>query len=330
MTMEKRKMASGTGGVPVLRAGQACFAFLGIFCILLLLRNTELAIEYVRRGLSLSARTVIPSLFPFMVLAELTVTAPRACRAPLRVLSLPLCKLLGITGAGGCALLLGWVCGFPIGARCALSAFSRGEIGRRECELILSIAGCPSSAFLIGAVGVSLMNDRRFGLALYAALLLAALTVGVLFRAAGFLKGDAATAIRSDVHEKTLSPARLFTRAVRASTESILLVCAYVVFFSALTGVLDRVIASLSLPPLLSAALGAFFEISGGVSRAAALPAPFAAPLVAAACAWSGLSVHCQLLSLTDAAPVPLSFSPYLLAKLLQSLLAPLFLCLFW
>ena len=45
------------------------------FCFLLVLRNADAAVEYMGRGLTLCARTVIPSLFPFMVLSELLVSS---------------------------------------------------------------------------------------------------------------------------------------------------------------------------------------------------------------------------------------------------------------
>lgn len=53
--------------------GQVFFCLMSTFCFVLILRNPDVAIEYMGRGLSLCARTVIPSLFPFMVISELMV-----------------------------------------------------------------------------------------------------------------------------------------------------------------------------------------------------------------------------------------------------------------
>ena len=50
-------------------AGQAGFLIMSTFCFVLILRNSDAAIEYMGRGLTLCARTVIPSLFPFMVIS---------------------------------------------------------------------------------------------------------------------------------------------------------------------------------------------------------------------------------------------------------------------
>ena len=58
-----------------LHVGEISFGLLCGFCFLLVLRNSEAAVKYMGRGLSLCAETVIPSLFPFMVLSELLVAS---------------------------------------------------------------------------------------------------------------------------------------------------------------------------------------------------------------------------------------------------------------
>ena len=104
-----------------------------------------------------------------------------------------------------------------------------------------------------------------------------------------------------------------------------LLVCAYVVFFSALLGTVQFLPLVRNLPNAWKAALFCLFEISSGVSHAAASGAGVgAALLTAAAVAWSGLSVHCQILSVCDG--TNLSLRTYFLAKILQALLCPLLL----
>ena len=56
-----------------LSAEQLLFGWFSLFCLLLIFKNGEIASEYIHRGLLLCARSVIPSLFPFMVLSELLI-----------------------------------------------------------------------------------------------------------------------------------------------------------------------------------------------------------------------------------------------------------------
>ena len=307
-------------------AGQILFGTFSIFCLLLLLRNSEAAIDYVTRGLLLCSRTVIPSLFPFMVLSELIVAGGFG-RMIFRRICTPVKRIFSLSEAGCCAFLLGLICGFPIGARCAVSAYDRGEMSREECERVLCFSGAPSSAFLISAVGVSLWESRAFGVALYASVVLASLFTAFFLARMKKKSTDASPEIPFVPSAPPLRGATLFIHSIRSATEGILSVSAYVVFFSALTGTVELVLAPLALPPYVLDALTALLELSGGVSQAAALPSrPIAALLTALAVGWSGLSVHCQILSVTDRRS--LSLRPYFLSTLLQALLTAAFLAL--
>ncbi len=310
------------------RAGQLCFGLFGVFCLLLLLKNSELAISYMNRGLLLCARTIVPSLFPFLVLSELLVSGDAASHLPKPLLR-PLEKLFGLPADGCIAVLLGAVCGFPVGAKCTVLAYRKGTLSQEEAERVLCFSNNPSSAFLISAVGVSLFANRSFGIVLYAVTLSVSLIVGILLsllqKKNGEPKEKTDPLFRDPPFSNaaSLDGAKLFTSSIRSATESILLVCAYVIFFSTLVGTLRFVPDALSLPTELHALLFCLFEISSGMSVASTLGSTQIAACLCAFCAgWSGLSVHCQILSVCDGCGF--SFRRYALSKLLQGLLCAL------
>ena len=301
-----------------LTAGNAVFGVFAIFCLLLILRNSDIAIEYMSRGLLLCARTVIPSLFPFMVLYELIVSGGIGASL-LRRIAAPFRRLFGLPDAGCCAVMLGMLCGFPVGAKCAVLSYEQGSLTREETERVLTFSNNPSSAFLISAVGVSLWGNRQFGIALYATVLISAVLTGILVHLLyqkGAKKNAPALRIPS-VPAPPLKGSKLFTEAVRSATGSILLVCAYVVFFSTFVGTLNLVLGTFQIPTQWTAVLFCLFELSSGVSQAAALgDTTLAALLCAFAAGWSGISVHCQVLSVCGGKR--LSLRPYFLAKIFQ------------
>ena len=294
------------------------------FCLALILKNSDAAVEYVTRGLLLCAKVVIPSLFPFMVLSELIVSGGTVNQIPKPLLA-PLRRLLGLPDAGVCAVLLGLLCGFPIGAKCVLSAYQKGFLSKDEAERALTCSSGPSSAFLIGAVGVSLWDNRRFGVALYLTVLAVSLLTGML--ANGLQKKSlpsvAMPSPQWTTEESPMGRAAQFCNAVKSSLSGILLVCAYVVFFSALSGTFQLVLNEQSIPSGISAFLSCVLEISGGVGQASALGnAHIGAYLCAFAAGWSGISVHCQMLAVCENSA--LSLRPYFFSKLFQGLLCAL------
>lgn len=299
--------------------GQLCFGFFALFCLLLILRQPDTAIEYMTAGLRLCAKTVIPSLFPFLVLSELIVSGGIA-DILLRPVAGLLSRLFRLPPDGCCAMLLGMFCGFPVGARAAISAYDRGKLTHDETERVICASTNPSSAFLLSAVGVSLHGNRRYGSALLCVTLASALLIGLI--AARLPAGDdrrietpAAGAVSSGG-----SGARFFTDAIRQALTGMLTVSAYVVFFSAFCGTLTVVVDRLQLPETVRAAIFCLCELSGGVSVASALTPPWvSACFTAFAVGWSGLSVHCQVLSVCDGRG--LRMRRYFLAKLLHGLL---------
>ncbi len=304
------------------RSGTLCLLFLLIFSLALLLRRADVAVSSMREGLSLCARAIVPSLFPFMVLSELLVKSG-AGEWLISPIARPLKKLLGLSPAGCCAVVLGLVCGFPVGVRCAILAHEKGTVSRSECERILACSTIPSSAFLISTVGTTLWKDAKFGTLLYLCTILSALLSGIFLYSIE-KRGQKGEKI------KTASPpvkicfeANMLPAAIKNATISTLLICAYVLFFSTLTGAIGLILGRFEANQTTHAILSSLLELSGGVSAASGLAdRRLARILTGAAVGWSGISIHCQMLSLCDGHH--LSTRPYFIAKLVQAVGCPL------
>ena len=301
---------------------QLSFGWLGLFCLLLMLRNSTTATEYITRGLRLCAKTIIPSLFPFMVISEIILSSGLGNKL-LRPLTPFFKPLFQLPEQGCCAVLMGMFCGFPIGARCAMSALKSNHLTREEAERVLLFSTNPSTAFLINAVGVSLFGSRRFGVALCVAVLLSQLIAGLLsthLSSSENRRAASEISVKTENIQPTAHISKLFTQAIASASSGIFLVCAYVVFFSALSGTVNLVLNQTNVPSLLQTIIACVLELSGGVSTACGLPSQDLAMILCAfATGWTGISVHCQLLSVCDGQGLRLR--PYFVAKLLQGIL---------
>ncbi len=295
--------------------GQVIFFFMCGFSLILILKSPDSAIEYIGNGLVLCVRTVIPSLFPFMVISELIVTSGLGELFG-KYLNRPIKRIFGISGASVCAVLLGAFCGFPIGARTTAALLDQGCISKKEASRLLTFCNNPSSAFLINAVGVSLYSNRTIGVVLYAITLFNAFLIGISQR---FLASEQE---KDNAYEIKIYPGGItaFTSSVTHAAEGMLIVCAYVVFFSSLVGCFADIISALGFAPASVALLYGILELSGGVSAASALGLGISGVCLAAfVVGWSGLSVHFQVISVCSGRG--LSFRGYFVAKLIQGLL---------
>ncbi len=288
----------------------ACALTAMLFAVLL--GNSALAMDGVRRGLSLCTETLIPALFPFLVLSELFV----ACGAGEvlgRLFGRPLAALFGISQNGACAVLLGALCGQPVASATALSLYERGEIEKRELQRISLFANNPSSAFLTAAVGGALFGNAGAGMALFFITLLSSALVGAGLR----IFCGKITIIEKkppDGVRKPLSFADV-TGGIKRGFFTLLQVCAFLLFFCALSACLVALLQERS--PVLAVLVSGILEMTGGISAAATtLPSVTAFRMTAFFSAFAGLSVCLQILSIAEGKGIRISH--YLAAKLAQ------------
>ena len=93
----------------------------------------------VSRGLSICSTVIIPSLFPFLVLAGFLVRSG-LCRRLGRWLEKPTRRLFGLPGCCAGAILIGWVGGYPAGGAAI------GELTREGSITPIKANGCSASA----------------------------------------------------------------------------------------------------------------------------------------------------------------------------------------
>lgn len=317
--MNKVKNAAHRAALPAPRTAATVMA--SLFFIALLLKNPDISIQYVTRGLRLCCTAVIPTLFPFMVLSELLVRTGggelmgRALAAPMRA-------LFGLSGAGSCAFLLGAVCGFPVGTRAAVMLYDRGLLERSEAERLISFCNYPSSAFMISATGAALWQNRQLGAAMYASVLAAGVLAGIISGIPARRAAKKEGVVPTDMPHTVRKPQpTALSDSVTAAATSTLNVCAYVAFFSCVVGCISHILARISPSRTVEAAIYSFFELtSGAAASAAVVPSRAGILMCTAAAGWSGLSVALQVFSVCSSSERPHPrMTAYLVSKAVQA-----------
>lgn len=312
-----------------------CALGLGLAGLGLVLAPEE-AMKGAKTGLELCFNVIIPSLFPFFVLSALVVELGLASYLG-RILEPVMRPLFRVNGACASAVALGFVGGYPVGARTALSLYEKGLCSKVEAERLLGFCNNSGPAFILGVVGAGVFGDSRVGLLLYLVHALASLLVGLLMR---FYGGREAGRRRTKKRVQPIAAVRLstaFTGSVARSFQNTLSICAFVTFFSVTIQLLTHfgvftalasALAALFAPLGLTAEwalrlLTGLIEISSGVwslSGTGALAGRVS--MAAFMLGWAGLSVHCQVLSfLADSG---LTTRTYIFGKLLHGGLSAL------
>ena len=289
----------------------------------LLLRQGAAVAAGVRQGLVSLGQTLIPALFPFLILSE-WLTQSGAGKLLTRPFCGALARLTGLSRAAAAALLLGFVCGTPVGCLTAAALWRKGEIGKNDRDRLMLFSNNPGLGFMAGAVGAA-CGDRRLGVVLWCLVTAAAMTACILSR---FWFGKARETVNmpaNGIENGTFD----LPAAVVAATRSMVKIAGFYLTACALLGGIDELLRK--LPPLAGVSVKGLLELSAGVLAARALSYRAAFLCCAFFSGFAGLTIALQLRSLAGEAapPLPLYLTARLFVGALALLLSRLYLALF-
>ena len=201
-----------------------------LLCALALICWPKEVSTAVQEGLQLCYNVILPSLFPFFILTSLVISLGLAGYLG-RLLEPVMRPLFHVGGSCAAALALGFVGGYPVGARAALTLYEEGQCTRTECERLLAFCNNSGPAFILGVVGAGVFADSRVGLLLCLVHAAASLCVGLVFRF--YHRGEEKGGLRrasSPIAAQRFTTA--FTGAVKGAVTSTLNICAFVVCFT--------------------------------------------------------------------------------------------------
>lgn len=292
------------------------FAAFLFFLAVLLIAFPDIGEEAVRSSMTTAVRSVIPSLFSFMVLSDIILSS-NIISEKNRLLA-PIARIFSIPKAGAAVFILGNLSGFPVGARVAARQCERGLITQSEASRLAVISNNVSTAFVISFVGAGLFSSRALGVTMYLCQLAAAIVFGIV---AGIFSKRKNTPVKApakeELEEKTSG---IFVKAVNDAATACLGISAFIVIFGVISSYVKVILEGcLSLPPVLTAVITSFLEISNGCISASELTYPASVAVCAFAVGFSGISVLCQ--SSMFLKRVGVSVLPIAAAKIFQGIL---------
>lgn len=108
------------------------------FCFTLgILTRSEISVYYASMGLKLWFESMIPSLLPFMILSGIMVRTGNAGKFASFIHPL-LGPLLKASRSVCYTIFVGFLCGFPMGAKAVAELYKREELSQREARWLLA------------------------------------------------------------------------------------------------------------------------------------------------------------------------------------------------
>lgn len=272
-------------------------------------------------GMKLWLNTILPTLLPFLILTDLLLHTGRLemLLAPLRPFW---AKIFGLSPCGAYALILGLLCGYPMGARLTSELYQAGKIGRQEAQYLLTFINNASPAFLsayLGGVclGNSIKTSRIF------LILLISDAVCMLFFRYTIYKNNTITPVLQFKKETSVSAPSSgagIDVSIMNSFEIITRLGGYILMFSILAACISHY---WPFSPILKYLVLGSTELTTGLNQLALSGLPFEIRFLLSMMmtAFGGLCIMLQIRSVLDK---DLSILSCLMAKCLNTVLTGL------
>lgn len=253
-------------------------------CLLMIILDTKTALIGASEGIELSIRVVIPSLFPFLVLSNLIYRSFSGIHIPFLK---PINRLCGIPNGAESIYLLGFVGGYPVGARSIAQAYKDGGLQIADARRMLGFCSNAGPAFIFGMAS-TLFSTKAPLWALWCIHIVSSLLVAIILPKHN--TGRCNTSNKPDIS---------LPDAVSNGVKTMGLICGWVTVFRILIAFLRHWLLWL-LPPGAQATLIGILELSNGCICLNNLTSPGARfVLCAAFLGFGGLCVAMQTVSVT-------------------------------
>ncbi len=332
---------------------QLLLPFLAVIITISIIRFPDEAFKSALEGLDVWFTIVLPALLPFFIGSQLLMGL--GVVHFMGVLLEPFMRpLFNVPGAGSFVMAMGLASGYPVGAMLTGKLVECKLCNTWEAERLVSFSNTADPLFMVGAVAVGMFKDVRLGSIIALAHYISTLILGLIMRFYGRDKETTPVTSASEKRKSTILKAinellrarkqdnrpfgQLLGDCIKDSINSMLLILGFIVLFSVIIRIVTVAGLINMINPLIKfvlhilgfshslapAILSGFFEITIGAQLASVAAAPLIQRviIVSSIIAWSGLSVHFQVISMVSNTNIKIA--PYVFARLLHALIAGL------
>lgn len=135
------------------------FTALALYLIVLLLRYPTLSLEYASTGLNLWFTKMVPTLLPFMILSGIMIRM-NLTESFVSLLHPLLRRIFGTSKNGSYTIIMGFLCGFPMGARIVGELCESNKLSREEGSRLLYFCNNIGPIYFLSYVVPTLAIDK--------------------------------------------------------------------------------------------------------------------------------------------------------------------------
>ena len=265
-------------------------------------------------GLLLWFQIILPTLLPFIIISNLLVHT-NAVSYISKTIHPSIQKFFSVSKNGSYAVLVGFLCGYPMGAKVISDLLKTKRISKNEGQYLLSFCNNTSPMFIISFIVMQNFKDETLLMGTLGILFLSPLICSLLFKK----RYDITSSIKyqPETRDDTfVFHFRIIDECIMNGFETITKVGGYVILFSVLFSLCSK-FSLIGILPML--------EITNGIMMISnvGLSIKYVFPFVLAITSFGGFCSVAQTYSII--CDTELSIFSYVIQKLITALVTSLF-----
>lgn len=291
------------------------------FTNMFLLLYPQEALAASKEGMQLWLNVLLPVLLPFLILTGILIHTNMAGKL-LQPVEVIWNKVLGVSAAGAYAVIVGALCGYPVGAKITSDLYENHQISESEAKYLLTFTNHASPVFVRTYLCHICLKDQIPARTVFGIFALSDLTIMLLFRFVVYR--NKIQFLSADKKKKTSvssSSGAFLDVSIMNGFETVTRLGGYILMFSILSACISHF---WNMKNLIGYTLSGILELTTGLCRLqnANIHMQWKYLLTLFLTAFGGICITFQTRSLVTR---KLSMLPYITAKLLNGITTVLF-----
>lgn len=212
------------------------FTIIILLIMLIIIKNPKRYSEGTISGLTLFFTSVLPGLFPFMLLTKLLTELGIAFKVSNKLSKISQ-KVFNTPGVSLFAFFMSIMSGYPIGAKIISDLYQKGLISSSDAKKMSAFCTTSGPIFIIGSVGTIMFGNYKIGLILYFSHIISSVLLGIVY---GHLTKSSKPVINEHMVIKTKQN-NIISHCINETINGLFVVGAYITIFFLLTELLENI-----------------------------------------------------------------------------------------
>lgn len=275
-----------------------------ITTLFLLLFFSKQNFESVKNSTTLFINSVFPSLFPFFLFTELILNS-NTIDVLVQYFGNIISKIFKINKNSSPAIIIGFLCGYPMGAKVVSELYEQNKISSNDAKRLLLFVNNCNPIFIISTIGISIFENLKIGIILFISHFLSSVIIGIISVKFNNIlntkrsKNNNFDHILEKKNDENLSFFDILKKSVIKSFFTLSNILGFIIIFNLLFDNLNTIITSIIPNDYISCFLSGLFEVTRGCKDIASikLELNYKLCLISFILGFSGLCILCQIYS---------------------------------